>query len=107
MATTIEELQERLASIQQEIGKVSQALNHLLVTPEHQPDPLALAVTASGQRFVDKEALRSAFPSLLAEAEARDLRPIGPEALQALMISEGIRPEDCSASREIIAMREE
>ena len=55
----------------------------------------------------NREIAARGMDALMKQIGAEHVEPIGPENLTALMIQDGIRPEDNIASREILRMREE
>ena len=100
MAITVDVLKSRIAHIRQELEDVSAALDSLTEAPA--------AASAPDIGEVDRSALLAQLDAAYAEM-GLDLS--GPEMtaeeLQALMLEEGVRPEDRIFSSGIIAAREE
>lgn len=102
MAAPIETLKEKIAHIRQELDEVDAVLDEIAAAqPAAKPNPLA------GIKFADKEPLRKAFAELVKQMGIENMKPIGAEALQEMMLKEGVKPEDNILSRGIIEMREE
>jgi hypothetical protein len=98
MAATREELEGRLGAVEQELAQLRARMEQ------------KAAESAAGQRPARAPADPALIDALWRKAlEEMGIRgePVGPERLQAMMLAEGIKPEDNSFSREIIAMREE
>jgi hypothetical protein len=101
MAITVEELEKRLAQVEQEITRLRQLLEK----------PLEETPAQRGARML-REA--DANQAEIAAGWARAMEqmgisgePVGHEKLRAMIEECGIKPEDNEFSREIIAMREE
>lgn len=67
----------------------------------------APAAARPSVQYSDKAALKAVMKRVLAELEIPEDPGITPEELQQRMIEHGVRPEDCIASRAIVAAREE
>ncbi len=100
MAATLEDLEKRVAAVEQELAmwRLAEAAN--AETPAER-----------GARLWREAGLHQAEISAAAEAAFAEMgisgEPIGAEKLRARMEAEGIRPEDNEFSRGIIEMREE
>ena len=102
MATTLEDVEKRLATLEQEIAYLRQ----LVVRGQAEQTP-----AERGARFLrEAKANQAAFSAAVAEMFAQlgiTNEPIGAENVQKMMEACGIRPEDNEFSRAIIDMREE
>jgi hypothetical protein len=104
MTVTREELERRLNVVEQEVRTLRSLLEH---------QPVEETSVQRGARL-HREALASQ-PGISAGLDKlrdqfgipRDFQPMTVEEIHQQMIAEGVKPEDCAASREIIAMREE
>jgi hypothetical protein len=99
---TLESLKEKIVQIEQALAEVRLSLEQLAVTPEHPSKndwPTAL-------QLVDRTGWKAWFDAWFHQIDIT-AQPIGAEALQEMMLQEGVRPEDNLLSRGIIAMREE
>jgi hypothetical protein len=103
MATTLEELEKRLAALEQEVAALRE-----LVEP-----PLLLTPAERGARLMRQSQSPHAHAQLVAgwnkAMEEMGIRgePVSPEKLREMMRADGIKPEDNEFSRGIIEMREE
>jgi hypothetical protein len=102
MATTLEELEQRLAALEQEVNRLR----------DWAKPPLDETAAQQGARMLrESQAHRDVFVAgwdkFMEHLGLLGLQPVGPEKLQEMMLADGINPEDNSFSREIIAMREE
>jgi hypothetical protein len=92
MTTTMEELDKRVAALERELSNLRQMLEvwtePMLETEEQQVEALAV-----WERVKEQMGIRG--------------EPIGAENLQAMMLAEGIKPEENILSRGIIEAREE
>jgi hypothetical protein len=101
MATTLEDLEKRVIALEQELL----ALRSKLDLP---PDPkpwwwdIPMIRKSREQQAAVSAAVAEAYEKMGITAS-----PVGPEKLQEMMLADGVDPNDNSASREIIAMREE
>jgi hypothetical protein len=98
MATTLEALEQRLATLEREVAELKAA-----VRPSPPESP--------GERLIRKAREDHAAVVAAWEKFLKDLgiqgQPIGAKALRARMLAGGMKPDDNAFSREIIAMREE
>jgi hypothetical protein len=94
MATTIEELEKRVAALERELRYLRREFG--IWTPGETP-----AEARESQAEVD-----AAWARVKEELGIHG-DPIGPEKLQERMLASGIKPEDNLLSRGIIEMREE
>jgi hypothetical protein len=102
MVLTLEALKEKITWIERELAEVRRSLEQLTAAPqlwtkEHWP---------AGIQWVDRTGWKEWFGEWFQQMGIT-AQPMGAERLQALMIQEGVRPEDNLLSRGIIAMREE
>jgi hypothetical protein len=102
MATTLEDMEKRLAALETEVTFLRQ-----LITGE----PIPPALAERGARLLrEAQAQQAALSAVLGEAlgEAGIVgEPVGVEKLREMMAACGVKPEDNLFSREIIAMRDE
>jgi hypothetical protein len=101
MATTIEELEKRLAALEQEVTY----LRHLLEPPVD-----ATPAQRGAWLLQQARASQAAFSAGVAKAFAEmgiTEKPIGAEKVQEMIAACGVKPEDNEFSRGIIEMREE
>ena len=94
MTSTIAELEKRVAALEREVSYLRQELG--IWTPGETP--------AESERA--QAEIKAAWARALEQMGIRG-EPIGAEKLQAMMLAEGIKPEDNILSRGIIEMREE
>jgi hypothetical protein len=104
MAITVEQLESRVAALESEV----RALRHRLTNN----GPAESELERIKRWIRESKESQASISAGLDEMFERmgvphDLKPIGAEEVQKLMIAEGINPEDCIFSREIKAMREE
>ena len=92
MTTEIEELAKRVAALEREVSSLRQQLG--ILTP------------GQTRAQSEHEEIKAIWARALEQMGIRG-EPIGAEKLQALMLAEGIKPEDNILSRGIIEMREE
>lgn len=110
MALTIEELKEKLARVQQELAEVSAALDGIDTAMPPKP---AEASCSDSLRFTGPEWSDPATIRALADEAfikmGIDIAAPAPtaEEVQALMLREGIRPEDRVFTHALYEMREE
>jgi hypothetical protein len=102
MATTLEELEKRVLALEQEVVSLRQLLERRPVSagPPDSVPPMIREARAL-QPMIDA-ATEKAWAEMGITAE-----PVPVEKLRQMMIECGVKPEENSASREIIAMREE
>jgi hypothetical protein len=102
MATTLEEMEKRLARLEEEVAYLKQCI------ARHQGEETP---AERGARLIREAALSqprvAAAWAKVMEQMGLSGEPIGAEKLQAMMTACGIKPEDNILSREIIAMRDE
>ncbi len=103
---TLEEIRGRLETIRRQLDEVCEAIDAIEQNGEG-ARPGTAAGWPPGIRFADKEPLRQAFAELMRKMGIEHVQPIGAEALQEMMLREGVKPEECIGSRGIIEMREE
>src|SRR5262249_31950158 len=102
MAMTLEELEKRLAAVEQEVKELRQMHERRLVEETTaQLRPRLLREARASQPAISA-AVDKAFKEMGITGE-----PVGHEKLREMMAASGINPEDNFFSREIIAMREE
>ncbi|HEX5270825.1 MAG TPA: hypothetical protein VFW33_10075 [Gemmataceae bacterium] len=100
MATTLEELERRVAELETEVA----ALRGKPVPekPARFGDNIPLIREARAQQAAISAAVAEAYAKMgITEV------PVGPERLREMMLADGVDPNDNTGSREIIAMREE
>lgn len=102
MATTLDELERRLAKVEQEVARWRHLMEHA---------PIEETPAARGARLLREAALHQAQ---MAADWARVMKemglsgePLGAEKVQEMIAACGIKPEDNEFSRGIIEMREE
>jgi hypothetical protein len=102
IATTLESLEQRLGALEREVARLRQLLEprSAVETPAERGARLLREARAS------QAALSAVTAKVYAEMGITG-EPVGAEKLQQMMIDAGVNPEDNSASRQIIAMREE
>jgi hypothetical protein len=102
MTATFEDLEKRVAALEEEVARLGQLL---------QPNPVAMTPAERGAELLRlAKANQPAISAAVAKAFAEmgiTAEPIGAEKVQEMMAACGIKPEDNEFSREIIAMREE
>ncbi len=97
MAATLEDLEKRVAAIEQEL-----ALWRLTAAETPAARGARLWREASLHQDEISAAAKAAFAEMGISGE-----PISAEELQAMMLADGVNPEDNQFSRGIIEMREE
>ena len=102
MATTLEELERRLAALEQEVAdlKQQQAVARGLETPAER------GARALRNAKLAQPAMAAAWAAALKEMGIEG-EPIGAEKVQQMIAACGFKPEDNEFSRGIIEMREE
>jgi hypothetical protein len=102
MAATLEDLEKRLAKLEEEVA----SLRQLIARPQFAETP-----AERGARLMwEAKANQAAFSAAVAKAFTEMGivgEPVGVERLREMMAACGIKPEENLFSREIIAMREE
>jgi hypothetical protein len=106
MATTLEEVRQRLINIQAQLAEVTETIAELEAQPQAAGTPPVRSWPASIP-LVDKAPLREAFDALMRQMGIENTDPIPAEELQERMRQRGIKPEDRILSSGIIEMREE
>jgi hypothetical protein len=102
MAPTVQDLEKRITTLEQEIARLRQILEDGMTTDE--------AANSGARLLREAKANQAAFSAGVAKAFAEmgiTGEPVGAEKLREMMLACGIDPEDNEFSREIIAMREE
>jgi hypothetical protein len=102
MATTLDELEQRVAQMEQELARLRQVVDQ----PSHVETPAERGAWLLEQARREKPQLRAQVAKALEEMGIRG-KPVPPEKLREMMIEAGVRPEDNLFSRGIIEMREE
>jgi hypothetical protein len=102
MAATLEELEKRLAELEQEVARLR----------EWAKPPLDETAAQQGARMLrqsraHRDAFVAGWDKFMEHMGIKGMKPVGPEKLREMMLAEGVKPEDNALSREIIAMREE
>jgi hypothetical protein len=102
MSTRVAELEKRVTALEREISSLRQLL---------EARPIKETPAEAGARML-REAKRSQAELEAVWARVKEQmgirgQPIGAEKLQAMMLAEGIKPEDNILSRGITEMREE
>jgi hypothetical protein len=99
MATTLEALEQRLATLEREVAELKAAAARPFPGESRgarlirNADESHAAVVASWERFLKDLGIQG--------------QPIGAKQLRERMLAQGTKPEDNAFSRELIAMREE
>jgi hypothetical protein len=102
MATTVQELERRLAQVEREMTRLRQRVEQAL--------PAELPSDRGARLLHEAAASQPAVTAAAAEAFAEmgiTGAPVGPEKLREMMAACGIHTEENPFSREIEAMREE
>jgi hypothetical protein len=102
MATAKEEMEERLAKLEEEVAQLRQ------MAPLHQAEetPAERGARLLREAKANQPALSAAVAKAFAEMGIEG-EPVGIERLREMMAECGIKPENNEFSREIIAMRDE
>jgi hypothetical protein len=104
MPATVEELEQRLSALEHQVRALLVLLN---------PAPTRETMAQSGARMYreareSQAAISAGIDDLFKQLGIpRDFKPPPVEQIRQQMIAEGVKPEDCIGSREIIAMRDE
>jgi hypothetical protein len=101
---TLENLEQRLNALEEEVSRLKVRLNR-------DPSPNRATDESLGARLIRQAEeghadLVAGWKKFMAELGIHG-QPIGAKKLRAMLIEQGINPEDNAFSREIIAMREE
>lgn len=102
MQVTLESLKAKVAQAEKELIEVRRGLEQLLASASSGIEDHSQARLQS----VDKTGWQQWFDEWFQQMDITT-QPIGAENLQALMLEEGVRPDDNLLSQGIIAMREE
>jgi hypothetical protein len=102
MAVTLEEVEKRLAALEQEVAALRQAVERHPTEETSAERGARLLREAKANQTAISAAWAKAFAAMGITGE-----PVGIERLHEMMRECGVNPEENSASREIIAMREE
>jgi hypothetical protein len=102
MATTLEELEKRLAALEQEVAR----LRWRLPIPSDEQTAAERGARMLRKAKEDHAAVSAAAAKAYAEMGISG-EPVGVERLREMMLACGIKPEDNEFSRGIIEMREE
>jgi len=102
MPVTLKTLKAQITRIEQELAEVRQSLEQLTAASQ----PRVKRPWPAGIQWVDRTGWNEWFAAWFQQTGIT-AQPIGAEKLQALMLQEGVQPEDNLLSRGIIAMREE
>jgi hypothetical protein len=89
MATTMEELEKRVAALEREVSSLRQELG----------------IRTAAEKSAESERIKTIWARTL-EQLGIHREPIGAEKLQAMMLAEGIKPEENLLSRGIRLYRE-
>jgi len=104
MTATPEELEQRVLALEAEV----RALRTRLESPPADETPAQRGERLVREAKASQAAISAGLPELLAAfGIPPDFQPMSIEDLHKQMIAEGVNPEDCGLSREIIRMREE
>src|SRR5262245_19380947 len=103
MAATLEELEQRVLALEAEVRALRTRLESAPAeeTPAQRSERLSRGAQA-GKNSEEGVSLKEVLRQLGITG-----KPIGAERVQEIMVAEGVKPEDCVLSREILAMREE
>ena len=102
MPVTLEDLEKRLAALEQEVASLRQRLEG----PPADETPLERGARLWREAKASKAALSALAEKVFAEMGITG-EPPGHERLMQMMLEAGVDPNDNAFSREIIAMREE
>jgi cell division septum initiation protein DivIVA len=102
MALTLEDLEKRLAALEQEVAYLRSRLQGPPADETSAERGFRILREAKASDAASRAAAAKAFAEMGITGE-----PVGHEKLMQMMLEAGINPEDNEFSREIIAMREE
>jgi hypothetical protein len=102
MPLTLEDLEKRLAALEQEVASLRQRLEG----PPADETALERGHRLWREAKASQAAISAAADKFLAEMGITG-EPVGHEQLMRMMLECGVNPEDNVLSREIIAMRDE
>jgi hypothetical protein len=100
MPANVEDLERRLAALEQEVKDL-----RAIVAPPIDQTAAERGAEMMRRAKLSAPAMAAAWERVAKELGIDHLTPIGAEKLRAMMIAEGIKPEDNEFSREIIRMR--
>jgi len=100
MATTLEELEKRVAALEQEVAALRGKAEP--PRPARFGDNIPLIREARAQQAAISAAVAEAYAKMGITGP-----PVGPEKLKEMMLASKIDPNDNAFTREILAMREE
>jgi hypothetical protein len=107
MATTVEELKQRMEQLEREVTSLREIVNELQPAVDGLP-PIRTREWLPGIRVIDGESARAHIDRAFEKMGIDVTQPaLSAEEIQQLMLQEGVRPEDCILSRGIIEAREE
>lgn len=99
---TVEELEQRLAAVEQELTRLKQIID---------PPPVVETPAERGARMLREMRMSQAQSAAAWAAALKEMgiegEPVSPEKLREMIQAGGINPEDNVFSRGIIEMREE
>jgi 3-methyladenine DNA glycosylase/8-oxoguanine DNA glycosylase len=101
MAISLEELEKRLAALEQEVARLRDKRE-----PPRDETPVECGARMIREAEANQAAWVEAWKQLLERQGIRG-EPIGAEKVQEMMAACGVKPEDNLLSRGIIEMREE
>jgi hypothetical protein len=101
MAATLEELEKRLAQVEQEVARLRQ----LVVSPPAEETPAERGARLWREADVCQVQMAAGWLRAMEQMGVRG-EPIGAEKVQEIIAAGGIKPEDNEFSRGIIEMRE-
>jgi hypothetical protein len=101
MATTLEALESRLATLEAEMAGL-----RALVVPASDESAAERGARALAQARRDKPRLRAVMKEVMAKLGISG-EPVPPEQLRAMMAADGVKAEENLFSRGIMEMREE
>jgi hypothetical protein len=102
MAATLENVEKRLAALEEEVAHLRQ----LMVGQQVEEDAVQRGARMLREAKANQAALSAAVAKTFAEMGIAG-EPVGIEKLREMMAACGIKPEENVFSREIIEMREE
>jgi hypothetical protein len=100
MAASLEELERRLAELEQEVKEL-----RAIVAPPIDQTAAERGAELMRRAKLSAPAVAAAWERVAKELGIDHLKPVSPEKLREMMIADGINPEDNEFSREIIRMR--
>ncbi len=100
MAASPEELERRLAALEQEVREL-----RAIVAPPINQTAAERGAEMMRRAKLSAPAVAAAWERVAKELGIADVKPIGAEKLQEMMLAEGVRPEENLLSSEIIRSR--